>query len=238
MHKDAIDNPAALFARMRAARIERITRVWKIWTLADICTALINQELASSRDVITSGGRKSETTMEDKLIWVVCGYSELYNTTSYFYRNRNKFSNETVAGCRSPSNDANSRLLCSEFHTNEAYFTQRMNERISRANEAYFTCKWSVFHARMKRISRANEAYFTCEWSVFHARMKRISRANEAYFTHEWSVFHVRIKLISRANEASKLKMFKCPTTRIWWRFKGSRFFIICHIHNHTGYNR
>ncbi len=33
-----------------------------------------------------SKGRKSETTMEDKLIVVVCGY----DTTSYFYKNRNK----------------------------------------------------------------------------------------------------------------------------------------------------
>ncbi len=28
--------------------------------------------------------------MEDKLIVVVCGYPELYDTTSYFYKNRNK----------------------------------------------------------------------------------------------------------------------------------------------------
>ncbi len=44
----------------------------------------------SSSDVITSRGRKSETTMEDKLIVVVCGYPELYDITSYFYKNRNK----------------------------------------------------------------------------------------------------------------------------------------------------
>ncbi len=39
----------------------------------------VNQSGAcSSSDVITSGGRKSETTMEDKVIVVVCGYPELY----------------------------------------------------------------------------------------------------------------------------------------------------------------
>ncbi len=39
----------------------------------------VNQSGAcSSSDVITSGGRKSETTMEDKVIVVVCVYSELY----------------------------------------------------------------------------------------------------------------------------------------------------------------
>ncbi len=51
----------------------------------------VNQSGAcSSSDVITSRGRKSQTTMEDKLIVVVCGYPELYDTTSYFYKNRNK----------------------------------------------------------------------------------------------------------------------------------------------------
>ncbi len=47
----------------------------------------------SSSDVIPQKcrlGRKSKTTMEDKLIVVVCGYPELYDTTSYFYKNRNK----------------------------------------------------------------------------------------------------------------------------------------------------
>ncbi len=83
--KDSIDNPAALFLRM--ARIVRITwhefsiwrtirtnsTSWKIWILADIRTALTNQELALA---VTS--LKSETTMEDKVIVVVCGYPELY----------------------------------------------------------------------------------------------------------------------------------------------------------------
>ncbi len=40
--------------------------------------------------MIASRGRKSETTMEDKLIVVVCGYPELNETTLYFYKNRNK----------------------------------------------------------------------------------------------------------------------------------------------------
>ncbi len=58
----------------------------------------VNQSGAcSSSDVITSGGRKSQTTMEDKVIVVVCGYPELYDTTSYFYKNRNTFCNETGA---------------------------------------------------------------------------------------------------------------------------------------------
>ncbi len=63
----------------------------------------VNQSGAcSSSDVITSGGRKSRTTMEDKLIVVVCGYPELYDTTSCFYKNRSKFSNEPGAAWQKP----------------------------------------------------------------------------------------------------------------------------------------
>ncbi len=46
--KDAKDNPAALFARIEHFfhAIRTISASWKIWTLADIRTALTNQELA------------------------------------------------------------------------------------------------------------------------------------------------------------------------------------------------
>ncbi len=50
----------------------------------------MRRELSSSSDVIASRVRKSETTMKDKLIVVVCGYPELNETTLYFYTNRNK----------------------------------------------------------------------------------------------------------------------------------------------------
>ncbi len=63
----------------------------------------VNQSGAcSSSDVITSGGRKSETTMEDKVIVVVCGYPELCDTTLYFYKNRNTFCIETGAAAEAP----------------------------------------------------------------------------------------------------------------------------------------
>ncbi len=132
--KDAIDNPAALLARTRR-------REWcELRELRSANGALnfgryshrVNQSGAcTSSDVITNGGRKSQTTMEDKLIVVVCAYLELYDTTSYFYKNRNKFSNETGAACRSPCHDASSRLLCSKFHAR----MKRM-KRISHANKA------------------------------------------------------------------------------------------------------
>ncbi len=89
----------------------------------------VNQSGAcSSSDVITSGGRKSETTMEDKLIVVVCGYPELYIHLRTFTKTGIHFATRLELPGRSPSHDANSRLLCSEFHA-------RMVQ-ISRANEA------------------------------------------------------------------------------------------------------
>ncbi len=89
----------------------------------------VNQSGAcSSSDVITSGGRKSETTMEDKVIVVVCGYPELYIHLRTFTKTRIHFATRLELPGRSPSHDAYSRLLCSEFYA-------RM-ERISRTNEA------------------------------------------------------------------------------------------------------
>ncbi len=86
-------------------RIERLGRLRDIRESRELknlnfggYSCRVNQSGACS-SVITSGGRQSETTMEDKLIVVVCGYPELYDTTSYFYKNMNKFSNETGAAC-------------------------------------------------------------------------------------------------------------------------------------------
>ncbi len=84
--KDAIDNPAARIERF----FTRDSRKLKNLNFG-VYSRRINQSGAcSSSDVITSGGRKYEKTMEDKIIVVVCGYPELYDITSYFYKNRNK----------------------------------------------------------------------------------------------------------------------------------------------------
>ncbi len=58
--KDAIDNPAALFARMR-----RLTRELKNLNFGGYSRRVNQSGACSSSDVITSGGRKSQTTMED-----------------------------------------------------------------------------------------------------------------------------------------------------------------------------
>ncbi len=77
-----------------AAQIEHLTRDSRKMKNLNFggYSRRVNQSGAcSSSDVITSGGRKSQTTtMEDRLIVVVCGYPELCDTTSYFYKNRNK----------------------------------------------------------------------------------------------------------------------------------------------------
>ncbi len=83
---------------------------------------------ASRSDVITSGGRKSETTMEDKVIVVVCGYPELYIHLRTFTKTGIHFAMRLELPGRSPSHDAYSHLLCSEFHARMAW--------ISHANEA------------------------------------------------------------------------------------------------------
>ncbi len=89
----------------------------------------VNQSGAcSSSDVITSGGRKSETTIEDKVIVVVCGYPELYIHLRTFTKTGKHFATRLEQPGRSPSHDTYSHLLCSEFHARMA--------RISRANEA------------------------------------------------------------------------------------------------------
>ncbi len=67
--------------------------------------------------MITSGGRKSEKTMEDKFIVVVCGYPGCTILLRTFIETGINFATRLELPGRSPSHDANSCLLCSEFHT-------------------------------------------------------------------------------------------------------------------------
>ncbi len=95
----------------RMVRIERFFRA-----LADIRNRVNQPGTCSSSDVIMSGGRKSETTMVDKVIVVVCGYPELYIHLRTVTKTGKHFATRLELPGRSPSHDANSRLLCSEFH--------------------------------------------------------------------------------------------------------------------------
>ncbi len=116
------------FCANEAARIERFFRV--IREKSGAC---------SSSDVITSGGRKSETTMEDKVIVVVCGYPDLYIYLRTFTKTGIHFARRLELPCRSPSRDANSRLLCSEFHTRMKRVNSKCSSVQLRANSAIYS---------------------------------------------------------------------------------------------------
>ncbi len=120
----------------------------------------VNQSGAcSSSDVIRSGGRKSQTTMEDRVMVVVCGYPELYDTTSYFYKNRNTFCNETGAAAEAPP-----------------------MTRIHVCCVVNVTREWSEFHARMKRVNskcssvqlRANSVIYSLHSRLVWTHLKRL----------------------------------------------------------------
>ncbi len=95
-------NEAAQMKRITQRKLSVYSRELKNLNFGGYSRCVNQSGACSSSDVITSGGRKSQTTMEDKLIVVVCGYPELYDTTSYFYKNRNKFSNEPGAAWQKP----------------------------------------------------------------------------------------------------------------------------------------
>ncbi len=103
----------------------------------------------SSNDVKQQGGQ---------INLVVCVYPELYDTTSYFYKNRNIFCNETGAAWQKPSHDANSRLLCSEFHAR----MKRINSNCSSVQlraiySLHSRLVWTHLEADTIRISIAND---------------------------------------------------------------------------------
>ncbi len=100
----------------------------------------VNQSGAcSSSDVITSGGRKSETTMEKKVIVVVCGYPELYIHFRTFTETGIPFATRLELPGRSPSHDVNSRLLCSEFHARMKRVNSKCSSVQLRANSAIYS---------------------------------------------------------------------------------------------------
>ncbi len=129
-------------ARMtQIKRLTRYSRELKNLNFGGYSRRVNQSGACSSSDVITSGGRKSQTTMEDKVIVVVCGYPELYDTTSYFYKNRNKFCNETGAAWQKPPpHDANSRLLCSEFNARMKRVNSKCSSVQLRSNSAIYSC--------------------------------------------------------------------------------------------------
>ncbi len=154
----------------------------------------VNQSGAcSSIDVITSGGRKSQTSMEDKFIVVVCGYPELYIHLHTFTKTGIHFATRLELPGRSPSHDANSRLLCSEFHLLARM--ARVNSKCSsvqlRANSAIFSrhsrLVWTHLEAGVK-ASRATTHRRVKEFG-YNCRQRRLIWAKEKknWTVAQWS---------------------------------------------------
>ncbi len=116
--KDAKDNPAALFARRRQGEWRQLRNL----NFGGYLRRVNQSGACSSSDVITSGGGKSQNNNGGQIYCGCMWVPGAVYTSSYFYKNRNTFCNETGAACRSPSHDANSHLLCSEFHARMARF--------------------------------------------------------------------------------------------------------------------
>ncbi len=114
------------------------------------CSAIRANEAAriTCSDVITSGGRKSETTMEDKLIVVVCGYPELYDTTSYFYKIL-----QWDWSCLAEAPPMTRIRICCVLN---------------------FTCEWCEFHARMKQLNSKCSSAQLCANSVIYSLHSRL----------------------------------------------------------------
>ncbi len=129
--KDAKDNPAALFARMRRHEWRELKNL----NFGGYSHCVNQSGACSSSDVITSGGRKSKTS---GCMW----YPELFIHLCTFTKTGIHFATRLELPGRSPSHDANSRLLCSEFHARMARM-KRVNSKCSsvqlRANSAIYS---------------------------------------------------------------------------------------------------
>ncbi len=118
----------------------------------------VNQSGACfSSDVITCGGRKSETRMEGKVIVVECGYPELYIQLRTFTKTGIHFARDWSCLAEAPPM-TRIRVCC----------------------VVNFTREWHEFHTRMKRVNSnvqasnyARIARFIC---VIHVWCERTLR--------------------------------------------------------------
>ncbi len=95
----------------------------------------------------------------------------------------------------------------------------KKRQKIQKNNggQIYCGCMWVPGAVRYYFVLLQKQEYILQrDWSCLAEAppMTRIRICCVVNFTREWSVFHARMNWISRANEASKLKMFKHPTTR------------------------
>ncbi len=134
--KDAKDNPAcelsvffAVFARKAQIAWVEKSELWRIFA------------------------RKSETTMEDKVIVVVCGYPELYIHLRTFTKTGIHFAMRLELPGRSPSHDVYSRLLCS--------FTRECRELLAQMKRVNSKCSSVQLRANSAIYSRHSRLVWT-----------------------------------------------------------------------------
>ncbi len=152
----------------------------------------VNQSGAcSSSDVITSGGRKSETTMEDKVIVVVCGYPELYIHLRTFTKTGIHFATRLELPGRSPSHDANSRMLCSEFLVHMKRVNSKCSSVQLRANSAIYSRHSHLVWTHLKTPTEVLLDRWHCRKCAFtnvayvDTNMERIFEFNNLSFSPE-----------------------------------------------------
>ncbi len=162
----------------------------------------VNQSGAcSNSDVIRIGGRKSETTMEDKLIVVVCGYLELYIHVHTFTKTGIHFAMRLELPGRSPSHDAYLHLLCSEFHTWMKWVNSKCSSVQLRANSAIYWLHSRLEWTHLKTILRR---YWAFDIFILYNYIIYRGRGQEE---QKWSVHPkcIRIKF------NTIMSLFKCP---------------------------
>ncbi len=127
--KDAIDNPAALFAWITWRELSvwgAWHASWKFLTLADVRAALTNQELALAVTSLRAEAENPKQQWRKNLLWLYVG----------------------TRSCT---------ILLRTFTKTGIHFATRL-ELPAEAPPMTWIHICCVFHVRMKRISRANEA--------------------------------------------------------------------------------
>ncbi len=182
---------------------------WKIWIWAKIRTALTNQELALVVMWLRRSERRESETTIDKII--IAGHPELYDTSSYFYRNRNKrillerkWVNMILLWSKALCIKCSSIWKHVMEITEPALLTRcawQSHDLSCSPNFCLFVdhkvqSRWGKLGCRL--YSKRRHYRYCLQWQK----------------PLPWREFASVVKWISRANEASKLKMFERPTTR------------------------
>ncbi len=146
--KDAIDNPAALFAWITWRELSVWGASWKCLTLADVRAALTNQELALAVTSLRAEAENPKQQWRTKLLWLYVGTRSCTILLPTF----------TKTGIHFPT-----RL---ELPAEAPPMT-----RIHVCCVVNFTREWSEFLARMKGVNSKCSSVQLCENSTIYTRL-------------------------------------------------------------------